>query len=339
MKRISLIQETTLCIKSFILILIVPMFSLASYGQNVQIETKVDKNKILIGDQIRLQYKIRFNPQEYRIASSRIADTFNKFEVVERKPKDTTQNGNIATITQEHIITNFDSGSWAIPTNSIYITPLDGRPAYEKLTDSVLIQVNTVDADTSKPIKPIYDIIEAKKPWWEVWLYFGVAFLALVLIIGIIYYFVKRYKNKEKKTNGKKQVYIAPWDAASDAIQKLIAKELWLNEQEKQHHTRLTDIIRTYLEDAFELDCFEKTSQEIITDVKKSLQKKKYKKRQEELEKLRNIFFTADLVKFAKSKPTEEEHEQSNTDALAFVNSTAKFLMNEQRSQQNNQNN
>ena len=329
MTKNTFLQKPLLSFKSVFMLLVFLVSSFLVQAQEVQIEVKVDKTNILIGDQISLRNKISFNPQKFRIQLAELADTFNQFELVSRIKIDTANGKDQIILTQENLLTHFDSGTWVIPSQKFVVTPLDGSATYEILTDSFPIQVNTIDADTSKPIKPIYDIIAAKKPWWEAWLYWGSALLGLLLVLGFIYYYYKRNKNSIKLPKKEKKVYIAPWDAAADALQKLRDKELWLSGQEKQHHTRLTDIIRTYLEDAFGLDCFEKTSQEIITDVKKSLQKKKYKKRGEELDKLKNIFWTADLVKFAKSKPSELEHQKSNEDAISFVNNTSAFLQKE----------
>ncbi len=295
-------------------------------GQKVSVQTQVDKKEILIGDQVNLQFKVNFDPQKFRVQFPSIADTFNKYEVVERQKIDTSNQRDFISLTQNNVITNFDSGVWVIPSQPFLITPLDGTNAYEILSDSIAIKVNTVAVDTSKPIKPIFDIIAAKKSWWDEYKFWIYLLLGLLVLGGIIFFLLKKLRNRDKKPTIDKKMYVTPWDNALQKIQSLTEKELWLNGDEKEHHTQLTDIIRTYLEDVFGLDCFEKTSQEIVTDVKKYLQKNKYKKRGDELEKLRNIFFIADLVKFAKSKPTIEEHEQSNEDATAFVKNTADFL-------------
>ncbi len=336
MKMDSIIQRKIAGrLSQIIWILLASVFSFTVKAQEVKLETKVDKREILIGDQISYQNKIQFNPQKFRVQLAPVPDTFNLFEVVDRKKVDTVVKQDELVLTQETTLIHFDSGVWYIPSQKFVITPLDGGNTYELLSDSIPILVNTIDADTSKPIKPIYDIIAAQRPWWEKWLYPVLGLIALVIIGGLIYYLIKKNKNKPTAPKVKK-TYVAPWDAANRALQKLVDEELWLHGQEKQHHTKLTDIVRTYLEDALGLDCFEKTSQEIITAVKKSLQKKKYKKRGEELDKLRTIFWTADLVKFAKSKPTEQEHQRSNEQAFSFVESTATFLKQETKDPKNN---
>ncbi len=333
MKMKQNIQFVLYSYKRILSILLFLVFPLIGFSQEVKVNTSVNSKKIIIGDHISYKNELTFDLQKFRVQLPRVNDTFNHFEVVERKKVDTNSKQNKFTITQETILTNFDSGVWVVPPNIFKVTPLDGSASYEIQSKPISIQVNTVEVDTSKAIMPIYEIIEADRSWWDAWKYHIMGFIGLLLLIAIVYITLKKLKNREKKPIKIKTKYVAPWDAATNSIQKLSAKELWLTNQEKQHHTRLTDIVRTYIEDAFEIDCFEKTSQEIITDVKKYLQKKKYKGRQEELEKLRTIFLTADLVKFAKSKPSEQEHVKSNKDALAFVQSTSVFLKNNLQSE------
>lgn len=295
-------------------------------GQNVKVNTQVDKKEIVIGDHINLAYIVDFNPQKFRVQLPTLPDSFNQFELINRSPQDTTQQGQEIVLRQKNTITHFDSGVWVIPSQSFTVTPLDGTPSYEIQSDSMAIVVNTVAVDTSKPIKPIFEIIAAQKTFWEEyenWIY-GIG--ALLLAGVLLFLIIKKYRGRERKVSVAKKVYVTPWDNAQQKIESLVQRELWKTSEEKEHHTQLTDIIRTYIEDAFGLDCFEKTSQEIVTDVKKYLQKNKFKKRGDELDKLRTIFMVADMVKFAKSKPTEEEHEKSNYDAQSFIESTATFL-------------
>ncbi len=303
--------------------------SLNCLGQEVKIKTITDKKVMVIGDAIQYRNEIQLDEQKFRVQLPSLADTFNRFEVINRASTDTTRNKNSTKLIQESTLTNFEEGQWNIPAQTFVVTPLDGSPAYEIQSPEIPITVKTIDADTSKPIKPIFEIIEAKQSLWDAIKYYLLAALTLLLLIIVFYFIYKKVKSREKKPKFTKKKYVAPWEVANQSLQALIKKEQWLAQKEKLHYTELSDIIRTYIEDGFGIDCFEKTSQEIITSVKKFLQKRKYKKRSEELDKLRTLFTTADLVKFAKSKPTEEEHQQSNQAALSFVSSTAEFLKQE----------
>lgn len=296
-------------------------------AQEVKLQSKIDQQSIVIGDPIELQYQLTFDPTKFRIQLPTLADTFNQFEVVEQNILDSITKGEALVLTQTNIITHFDSGAYTIPAQQFTVTPLTGGTAFTIRSDTFRVLVQTVAVDTSQPMKPIFDIIAAERPWWDALLYPALALLGLILLILLFFFIRKTMRQKNLQPKQIKKQYISPWDDAEQKTRSLVSKTLWLSGEEKEHHTELTDIIRTYIEEALGLDCFEKTSQEIITDVKKYLQQNKYKKRSEELEKLRTLFFTADLVKFAKSKPTELEHEQSNQAAFDFINRTKDFLI------------
>lgn len=328
------IQKSKCKAKQLFLMLLFLLFGISTHAQDVKIKVEASPQKITIGDYVTLKYTATFNPQKVRVSLPKLLDTFNHFEMVESKKIDSLEKQDELILSQENIISNYDSGTWYIPAATFAVQPLDGSEPYEIKADSLLIQVATVAVDTSQPMKPIYEIIEAKAPWWEMWLYILGAIIALLLLVGLFYYYRKYVKSKANKTSNKPQNIETPWQKAKRLLGELKDKKLWESEQEKEHHTEITDVLRTYLEETFGLDCFEKTSQEIVTDVKKTLQKRKFKKRGEVLDFLRNVLVTADLVKFAKSKPTVDEHIASLHYAEQFIESTSAFVINEQIEQQ-----
>jgi hypothetical protein len=78
------------------------------------------------------------------------------------------------------------------------------------------------------------------------------------------------------------------------------------------------------------MDVFEKTSSELMQQIKK--QKALSNSRQA----VRSIFETADLVKFAKNKPSEEEHLQSMELAREIILESYKKYSNNLKSQNPN---
>jgi hypothetical protein len=235
-----------------------------------------------------------------------VSDTFNHFEVIEKPKIDTQTNREKNTITQTILISNYDFGQWKIPSYSFEILPLQGSAPYTMNSDSLFVNVNTIAVDTSKPFMPIMAIREAKMPIKTIVLYVA-GILIIIAILGfLIWYFVKTLRAKNNKPKTKiPEIKLLPSDKAMQNLKQLESQNLWQNGQEKTYHTLLTDTIRTYLEEQFNMDVFEKTSSELMQQIKK--QKALSNSRQA----LRTIFETADLVKFAKNKPTEEEHLQS----------------------------
>lgn len=278
---------------------------LPAQAQNVQVKATIDTARILIGDAIKLTLSADYDPTKVNVQFPILNDTFNRFEVVEKNKPDTGTGRANNQITQQIIITHFDSGRWYIPAFAFTVSPLQGQNPYTLLTDSLPVMVNTLSVDTAKPFKPIYDIREASMPLQQILKYVALAVLALVLCGLLIFYLIKKYRNKNKGTaTAETVIKLPPHEKALQSYSELQSKQLWQQGFEKDYHTALTDIMRSYLEEQFSLDCFEKTSSEIISQVKKTRALSNCRKQ------LRHIFETADMVKFAKSTPTPEQHDE-----------------------------
>ncbi len=295
-----------MALKGAICIFLLLFSSVISSAQQVKISAKIDSTNIQIGDQIRLQLSTTYNPQLYRVQFPSIQDTFNHFEVVERSKMDTLTGRNENTYKQTVIITNFDSGQWKIPPVAFDIQSLKGEAPQTLLSDSFMVNVNTLPVDTTKPIRPIFGIRGAKMPVKQIILY-ALAGLLIAAILGfLIWYFIKTLREKNKKPEHKEpEIILLPHEKALQSLERIEKQQLWQSGLDKQYHTILTDVMRLYLEEQFNMDCFEKTSSEIIQQVKR------VKALSTSRQSLRTIFETADMVKFAKGQPLPEEHLES----------------------------
>ncbi|MEZ5049976.1 MAG: hypothetical protein R2766_10040 [Saprospiraceae bacterium] len=93
-------------------------------------------------------------------------------------------------------------------------------------------------------------------------------------------------------------------------------KQLWQRGEIKEYQSELTHVIRQYLEDRYDVNALEMTTNEIL----KSLSKKDFEAIYNE--DLREILTVADLVKFAKATPEENIHQKFMDKSVDFVNNT-----------------
>jgi Tfp pilus assembly protein PilN len=287
------------------LLLIAFATSKQSHAQGVRVKASVDTSKIVIGDAIQLTLNAEYDPTKFQVQLPSIPDTFNHFETIEKARIDTSEGRELRTISKKMFVSNYDSGVWMIPKFGFEVKPLQGSSPFTLFSDSISIYVNTVAVDTAKPFKPIFGIRDAKMPLQQIIMYVVGGIVLLSVLIFLIYYLIKKAKEKNKQKPKEPEVILLPHEKALRAFDALELKKLWQQGQEKEYHTELTDIIRLYLEEQFGMDCFEKTSSEIISQVKR------IKALSTSRQQLRQLFETADMVKFAKSKPTAEQHNQS----------------------------
>ena len=93
-------------------------------------------------------------------------------------------------------------------------------------------------------------------------------------------------------------------------------EKLWQGGQDKQYYTRLTDILREYLDGRFSINAMEMTSTEILDALRRNNETRVVERHMKE------ILNVADFVKFAKMRPLADDNEASMRYAITFVEET-----------------
>lgn len=284
-------------------------------AQNVVVSSKLDTNKILIGDQIKLYLKAQANTGT-KIKFPTLFDTIReKVEIVNQTKIDTSYSPDKARyeLLKTITITSFDSGYYAIPPFDFYVDEDSINPIS---TSAILLTVQTLNVDTTKAFRDIKGPLNAPITFDEILPYLIAAVAILFLIVGIIIYLKKRKKNIPAPIAAPK-VVIPPHIEALENLRKLKDEKLWQNGFEKEYHIQLSDIIRTYIEKRFGVTALEQTTDEIIRhsrtidSIDESLRNK-----------LKHILVLSDMVKFAKELPLPNENELSMNYAFEFVQGT-----------------
>jgi len=267
------------------------------FSQQNPVTVTADTTSIKIGEQI--QFKISVNETNNVIFPKLKLDSLGKVEVVETLPIDTLKNS----LEKKYLLTSFDSGSYVIPQQEILIS----NKKY--VTDSLLINVATVKVDTTK--QGLYEIKSIKSEpktfddykhlWW-------ILIPVLLLIAGILYVIFR--KKKEKIIP---KVHVAPIQEAMQRLVELDGKKLLQQNKIKGYYSELTDIVRTYIEKDIKIPALESTTNELIETITDFNESSKLGISKETIQQLKQVLQSADLVKFAKSKPIVEEIKNDRT--------------------------
>lgn len=262
-----------------------------SFAQENPVSALIDTAAIRIGEQI--QYKISVNKTGRVIFPKLQLDSLGKVELVESLPVDTLKD----TYEKKYVLTSFDSGSYIIPKQQVLIN----NKAF--FTDSLLVSVATVKVDTLKqqmfPIKAIKSepkTFDDYKPllWW---------ILLILAIIATALYFILRKKEKKEVPI----IIVAPIQEALQRLKELDEKQLLQQNKIKTYYTELTDIVRTYIEKDIYIPALESTTNELIDTINDFNKSSKLGISKETIRELKEVLESADMVKFAKSKPIVEE--------------------------------
>ena len=176
------------------------------------------------------------------------------------------------------------------------------------------VEVASLDSLEIEPIKPI--LTEAKNiSDFLIYIYI----LGALLLVGIAsWLFVRWQKNKEIVPEPviEKEVYIPAHTKALSALSTLREEQLWQKGEVKAYQSKLTFIIREYLENRYDVPALESTTEEIVQNISKA------NLNMSDVDSLKRILQVADLVKFAKAKPDESIHESFMNEAEGFVKRT-----------------
>lgn len=286
-------------------------------AQTISVKASIDStDKIKIGEQVKLRLEVD-QPKNMVVTMPVFSDTVaSAVEWVETLKTDSTINGDNLHILQDYVITSFDSGCHRIAPIEIVFS-LQGHTDTLR-TEPLFLKVFTIPVDTTKEIKDIHAPYSAPWSFADIWLYLVIA-LALIIVGLGIWFFTKLRKNEPifasyKSTDPAHVIALRNLDA-------LRAEKVWQQGKEKQYYTRLSDIIRLYIETRFHVAAPEMTSDEIITAMKK-VKLESFS----DIDLLVSLFTTADLVKFAKARPLPDENEVAILNAYQFVNNTKPFV-------------
>ncbi|MEE4255408.1 MAG: hypothetical protein V2I47_00075 [Bacteroidales bacterium] len=301
----------------FIILLIIAFYPGNGLAQEVSPIARFDTTDILIGDQIDLNISFTM-PLDYRVLWPHYKDTLTRnIEIVSMSPVDTliNESENIVEMLQSLTITSFDSGYYYVPPIKFQYQPIDDTVFTEASTIPLYLKVHTMQVDTTQAIKPIKPPLGAPLTFREIlpWLLAGLG--ALIVIILAIYIYTRWKKNKPL-FRIRPKIILPPHVVAMNGLENLKGKKLWQAGKVKDYYTELTDILRNYIEDRYDVTAVEMTTDEILEGLKNTDAPK------ESVDKLARTLVLADLVKFAKENPLPLDNDISMNSSIEFVKTT-----------------
>ncbi len=271
------------------------MVSSFTVAQSVpKVSSEVDTTFIKIGEQIQFKLTVEADTTAQVIFPE--GQTFSPLETVEASETDTLlRQKERMTLLKTYALTQFDSGAYKLPTQRVEI---NGKGYF---TDSLLINVANVKVDTLKQqmfdIKPLIQVEKTNDSLWK-WI---VGILAAILLIaGLFYWFVLR---KKPLTEDEQIALLPPYDRALIELKKLENSKYLIQDEYKQYYSELTDIVRSYLEEDVKVSALESTTDQLIDKLELLKDSGELELDSETIAQFKRILQTADLVKFAKSKP------------------------------------
>ena len=286
-----------------ILLLITLVGTVATMMAQVGVEARIDSIQMLIGQQVHVTVTVTA-PADAKV----IFPTYKSRELLVE--------GGIATFVMGILTGGLfgDAPKWIVHLINPEST-WEGFPALiDPLNDTVKVLVGAMILGF---IHLVAGMVVQDNPFlWSDWsLVFWLSVLMLLLLGVASYLYIRLRDNKPLIKSFKLVKRLLPHQKAMKEIEQIKADKMVSSENQKEYYTKLTDTLRRYIEERYKFSAMEMTSSEIIERLTRDGDQKS-------LDELRQLFTTADLVKFAKYSTLINENDMNLVNAIEFINQT-----------------
>ena len=296
-----------------LLLLISLTYVTATALAQVGVEATIDSIQMLIGQQVHVTLTATtpvdatvvfptYKSREQLVAGVEVL-------TVSEEKKETMDGGQ--RLSRIYTLTSFDGNLYYLPPFKVKV---NGKEYQSK---SLALKVMEVDVDTTK-MNQFFgpkDVQDNPFQWSDWSLVFWLSVLLLVLLGVAAYLYVRLRDNKPLIKSFKLVKRLLPHQRAMKEIEQIKADKMVSSENQKEYYTKLTDTLRRYIEERYKFSAMEMTSSEIIERLTQDSDQKS-------LDELRQLFTTADLVKFAKYSTLINENDMNLVNAIEFINQT-----------------
>ena len=296
-----------------LLLLISLTYVTATALAQVGVEATIDSIQMLIGQQVHVTLTATtpvdatvvfptYKSREQLVAGVEVL-------TVSEEKKETIDG--VQRLSRIYTLTSFDGNLYYLPPFKVKV---NGKEYQSK---SLALKVMEVDVDTTK-MNQFFgpkDVQDNPFQWSDWSLVFWLSVLLLVLLGVAAYLYVRLRDNKPLIKSFKLVKRLLPHQKAMKEIEQIKADKMVSSENQKEYYTKLTDTLRRYIEERYKFSAMEMTSSEIIERLTQDGDQKS-------LDVLRQLFTTADLVKFAKYSTLINENDMNLVNAIEFINQT-----------------
>ncbi len=285
----------------------------ASNGK-IELNSKVDRSKITIGDLITYSIIIK-RDKDVEIILPSLGANLGQFEIRDYKIYDKRKEDNKIIEQVDYIISTFDIGEYEIPSVEIKYKIKGSKEEGILKTDKIVITVESVKPSEAGDIREIKPPVEIPYNWKPL-IYWALIVLGLIIIAIAVVYIVKRRKRIKEIMPQFIEAIIPPHELAYQRLKKLEESELLVDGKVKQYYIEISEIIRKYIEGRYSIIAMELTTTDLIIRMNGDGISPDH------IAMFEEFLNKCDLVKFAKYIPTDVENNDIMKLALDIIDKT-----------------
>jgi hypothetical protein len=273
------------------------------------VQAQVDPTTAKLGDLITLSIHVT-HPQALQIDDPAFTKSLGTFEVYASTRLAAEVTGDKAVERFQATLQNFTTGQQMLPGLEVpYRDPMGKGHTVKSPPLTVTIEEVPPGPKDKGDIRGIKGVIgpTAWSPWW--WVLVGVLFYAVCFML---------WSKRKRTLAGPPPPPPVPADVTALEKLRALAQSDWLATGKiKEFYIAISEIVRAYLEDEFKTPALERTTTELMRDLRR-----KSEIPTERQTELKDLLETCDLVKFAKFRPDPAEAKQAHSAAAKFVEQT-----------------
>lgn len=280
--------------------------------EGVQVSLEASQQELTVGDPVQLTLVVT-HPAGYQVIVPQLDQTWGDFEVRDQSPATTAVNDDGTAITRQTIeVTLFSPGDFRTPELPLTISDGAGHVT-EAVAPSVSLTVSPTLAEEDSDLRDIKPQAALSLPPLWPWVLGGLLLAAATGVAG--WWAYRRWQGKPFGPAAAVDNRPA-WQVAQDELARIEGLGLLAQRRFKEYYSLITDCLRAYLDEQFELRALDRTTSELKAVLRQS------DLEPEQARQLLALFAEGDLVKFAKFTPQTQAAQQVMVRARAFVDQT-----------------
>jgi len=276
----------------------------------VSFRVALDRKEITIAQHVKLLLEARAR-EGYKVRLPSFGDKLYQFGIVDyRSYPPSIERDSTVVVKREYVLEPFLSGEYTIPPMTVTFWQEQDTTMHYVESDTIKVQVTSLLPEDKKnlAIRDIASPVSYSSDRRKL-----MAISAAVVLAGVIIYLVVSRKRQAVETEPRLPAH----EIAFRRLEALLASGLLDEKRFREFTSKVSDILRYYIEDRFGIRAPERTTEEFLDEARDGLpidQKQK--------EMLAEFLTYCDLVKFAALEPSSGEVKRLFESCRDFIDAT-----------------
>ncbi|HUI31385.1 MAG TPA: hypothetical protein VLX91_14335 [Candidatus Acidoferrales bacterium] len=291
-----------------------PLFGAStSLSQEITAKASTDKTQYLVGDYINYTIVVSCGKDFKIYPPSFVPDSLKSVTLIEKEKPDEEEENGIVNVAFKYVLSGYDSTGVLIPSIAVPYQTSSDSTTHFAYTNPVSFTIQTLKVNPQGEIKDVNPPIKILLNWKLVLFWV----LAALFFVGIFLYSYLVHRMRKTKSPLEKEIERLPSHVvALNALRELEKRQLWQKGKIMEYHSEITEIIRRYFEERFNMPAMELPTSETIEVLGRNRETGPI------LSTTYDFLSNADLVKFAKFTPLNSINEEMMKQANEIVNKT-----------------